>query len=128
VKIYWKRTHAFIAVVWFGSNLFPPDIMTSYLPISQTREYWMIYRGPGFLAVLWFGSTPSPFPPLSHQYSLSYSVFLWVAGRASLQERCGEGVGVEPNDLEKAWPSINHLILSVFVSMETVYQRVFNIL
>jgi hypothetical protein len=31
--------------------------------ILCTREYWMIYRGPGFLAVLWFGSSPTPFPP-----------------------------------------------------------------
>jgi hypothetical protein len=25
-----------------------------------SREYWMIYRGPGFLAVAWFGSSPTP--------------------------------------------------------------------
>ncbi len=24
----------------------------------MSREYWMIYRGPGFLAVIWFGSYP----------------------------------------------------------------------
>ncbi len=28
--------------------------------VPQTRQYWMIYRGPGFLAVLWFGSPPNP--------------------------------------------------------------------
>ncbi len=27
-----------------------------------TREYWMIYRGPGFLAVIWFGSFPTSSP------------------------------------------------------------------
>jgi len=31
---------------------------------TQTREFWIIYRGPGFLAVVWFGSSPPP-PPLS---------------------------------------------------------------
>ncbi len=30
---------------------------------AKTREYWMIYRGPGFLAVVWFGSSSTP----SHQ-------------------------------------------------------------
>ncbi len=35
------------------------------LRISETRDYWIIYRGPGFLAVLWFGSSPTPSnPPL----------------------------------------------------------------
>ncbi len=29
---------------------------------SESREYWMIYRGPGFLAVVWFGSSPTPLP------------------------------------------------------------------
>ncbi len=32
------------------------------LRISETRDYWIIYRGPGFLAVLWFGSSPTPSP------------------------------------------------------------------
>ena len=33
------------------------------LRISETRDYWIIYRGPGFLAVLWFGSYPTPSNP-----------------------------------------------------------------
>ncbi len=36
---------------------------TSTTVDDYTREYWMIYRGPGFLAVVWFGSSPTPFPP-----------------------------------------------------------------
>ncbi len=27
---------------------------------EQTREYWIIYRGPGFLVEVWFGSRPPP--------------------------------------------------------------------
>jgi hypothetical protein len=28
--------------------------------MGQTKEYWMIYRGPGFLDVVDFGSSPAP--------------------------------------------------------------------
>jgi hypothetical protein len=39
------------------------------VPLSQSREYWMIYRRPGFLAVVWFDSShpllPSPVSKLS---------------------------------------------------------------
>ncbi len=33
-----------------------------------TREYWMIYGGPGFLDVAWCGSSPTPFWQLHIQY------------------------------------------------------------
>ncbi len=33
--------------------------------IPQTREYWMIYSGPGCLAVVWFGSSSPPVSRLS---------------------------------------------------------------
>ncbi len=71
---------------------------------SWTREYWMIYKKPGFLAVLWFGSSPTPpphFPPLQWTSCLSFSVFLCV-------------------DSEKAWPCINHSILSELNHWQTV--------
>ncbi len=64
----------------------------------QTREYWMIYRGPGFLAVVWFGSSTIPFPsppPLP-----------------TGEGRRGVGGGAKSNGREKAWPSIHHWILS----------------
>ncbi len=57
-----------------------------------TREYWMIYRGPGFLAVIRL--LPRPFLRLMSASCLSYSVFLWDAGRAYWREK---GVGEEPN-------------------------------
>ncbi len=31
----------------------------------RSREYWMIYRGPGFLAVVWFGSSPTCVSPVA---------------------------------------------------------------
>ncbi len=71
-----------------------------------SREYWMIYRGPGFLAVGWFGSSPTPSPPMQSASCLSFSVFLYVAGEAYRMGGGEEGVG------EKAWPSINHSIFS----------------
>ncbi len=51
-------------------------------PSASSREYWMIYRGPGFLAVVLFGSSPFR--------RLSFSVFLCFAGRAYW--RAGRGV------------------------------------
>jgi hypothetical protein len=54
----------------------------------STRDYWMNGRGPGFLAVVWFSSSSAPYSPASAN-CLSFSVFLWVAGRAYLQESVG---------------------------------------
>jgi hypothetical protein len=57
---------------------------------GATREYWIIYRGPGFFAVVRIGSTPTPSPPpLPSASCLSFSVFLFVAGRAYKRERGG---------------------------------------
>ncbi len=57
-----------------------------------SREYWMIYRGPGFLAVVWIGSSTSPSPkPLPSATCLSFSVFLCDAGRAYRRERGRKG-------------------------------------
>ncbi len=67
----------------------------------------MIYRRPGFLVVLWFGSPPPSHLPSTS--SLSFSVFLWVPGRAYWREWQG---GAKSYDGEKALPSINHSILS----------------
>ncbi len=69
----------------------------------------MIYRGPGFLAVVWF--IP---PPLPSANCLSFSVFLCLAGRAYYRERGGGGErGAKSYNRKKAWPCINHSILSV---------------
>ncbi len=50
-----------------------------------TREYWMIYRGPGFLAVVWFGSSSllPPFPAFCLQV-VSLSQPFWVSPVSSL--------------------------------------------
>ncbi len=50
--------------------------------------------------------------PLPTACCLSFSVFLCIAGRAYLRAR-REGMGKEPNHTtEKAWPSMNSLLLS----------------
>ncbi len=55
-----------------------------------TREYWIIYRGPGFLVIAWNGSslTPSPHSPFS-KLTLSFSVFLCVSPESSLLTKGG---------------------------------------
>ncbi len=58
-----------------------------------SREYWLIYRGPGFLAVVCFGSSP---PPLSCQQLVSLSQSICVF-RSRLLPGGGQGVGEEPN-------------------------------
>ncbi len=62
------------------------------LPQSRdsTREYWMIYRGPGFLAVVWFGSCPIPFPSLP---SVSSTKKTEKKKRQLADERVGRGWG-----------------------------------
>ncbi len=78
----------------------------------ETREYWMIYGGPGFIAVAWIGSSPTPsLPYLPSVSSTSDTQEDWERdGR----ER-GEGVrgrGANSYDGEKAWSSIQHSTLS----------------
>ncbi len=60
----------------------------------ETREYWMVYRGPGFLAVAWFGSSPAPSPLFRQQVvSLSHSSCVSPVDITY----GGDGVGEEPN-------------------------------
>ncbi len=47
------------------------------------------------LAIIWFGSSPTPFPPLPWASSLSFSVFLCVAGRERQLAAGGGGTGAE---------------------------------
>ncbi len=78
-----------------------------------TRKYWMNYRLPGFLAVVWFGSSPHPVP-LFHQQVVSLSQSSCVSP-VELTDGRGRGmVGgwAKSYDGEKAWSSINQLILS----------------
>ncbi len=78
--------------------------------------HWTIYRRPGFLAVVWFGSSPSPFPP-----SLVSKLDRRHTGRLRKRDNLltgkgGDGDGgrgAESYVRKKAWPSINHSILSV---------------
>ncbi len=69
----------------------------------------MIYRGPGFLTVVWFGSSPTPFSreqvvSLSQSFCVSPDELIdgWVDGQGTKSSYDGE----------KAWPSINHSIIS----------------
>jgi hypothetical protein len=72
-------------------NIFSNDYV--YSTHMNSREYWMIYRGPGFLVVVWFGSSaPSTVRKLDRRN----------AGRARKRNNLqtgeeGEGEGEEPN-------------------------------
>ncbi len=95
-----------------------PRKLNKSLPSSCTREYCMIYRGPGFLAVAWFGSSPTPSLPPSLPPSLSISstggTQKTEKGR-QLADKRGWG-GTKSYEGEKMWSSINHLIPSDHVS------------
>ncbi len=46
---------------WEGKNNRNFDRTLMVLRICNSREDWMIFRGPSFLAVVWFGSSPTHF-------------------------------------------------------------------
>ncbi len=56
----------------------------------ETREYWMVYRGPSFLGVAWFAPPPDP-PPFSVS-KLSLFLILPVC-RRSISLMVGTGWG-----------------------------------
>jgi hypothetical protein len=77
-----------------------------YFLYSHTREYWMVYRGPGFLAVIWLLLTPLPLPPLPSATCLP------VCYQSSLLTgEGGERVGKEPKHTTTRMPD-PHSILS----------------
>ncbi len=78
--------------------------------VGIKREYWMIYRGQGFLAVRWFCSFQPLPPPLQSANYLS-SQSSCVSPVEITDGRVGGGA--KSCDDEKAWSSINHLILLV---------------
>jgi hypothetical protein len=81
------------------------------------REYLMYYRVPDFLAILCFGSSTAP-SSLSRQQVVSLFLSLPLCHqRSSLLtgEGGGGGVGAKSYDSEKAWSSINHAILCIYV-------------
>jgi hypothetical protein len=64
-------------------------------PLLPTREYSMIYRGPGFLTVemIWLLPTPPPPPPSSSQQVVSLSQSSCFSRSRFLKEEGGVGVG-----------------------------------
>ncbi len=44
-----------------------------------SREYWMIYLGPGFLAVVWFGFSLTPSPLFRQLVSSPFSQSSWTS-------------------------------------------------
>ncbi len=78
-----KLKVVFMYYVWCRQNLF----------MGYTKEYWVIYRGPGFLAVVWFGSAPTHFHPLFRQQVIFLSQFSCVPPYELNNGRGGEGEG-----------------------------------
>ncbi len=76
------------------------------------REYLMYYRVPGLFAIVCFGSYP-----LSRQQVVSLPQPSRVSP-VELTDRRGRiqvGVGAKSYDGEKAWSSINHALLCIYV-------------
>ncbi len=74
-----------------------------------SREYWIIYRGPGFLAVVWLAPPP---PPLTSISSTGDTYRKTERERQLFDRRVGGGgVGAKSYDSKNAWSSINHKIL-----------------
>jgi hypothetical protein len=82
---------------------------------GHIREYWMIYRRPNFFRgrIIWLLSH-YPLPPLLSATCLSFSVC--VSPIKLTDGKWWEGVGLgaksKSYDGKKAWPSLNHSILS----------------
>jgi hypothetical protein len=74
----------------------------------ETREYWMIYRGPDF-GLVWL-----LLPPLTSASCISVSVFLCVAGRAYWMR---EGAVEEPNHIWRRDSSV------LYKSLDTLWWR-----
>ncbi len=77
-----------------------------------SREYWLIYRGPGFLAVVCLGTSPTFTPPPPHVSNLS----LFLSPLRLLPGGCGRGA--ESYHGVKSWSPVNHSILSDWKSAE----------
>ncbi len=76
----------------------------------QSREYWIIYRGPGCLAIVWFGSSRS----LPSGSCLSLTVFLCIADQAYWRRGRG-GRRAKSYNSENVWSTLAPSILSAFV-------------
>ncbi len=70
-----------------------------------SREYWMIYRGPGFLAIVWFGSSSTPH--LQSVSSTGDTQEYWERETTCLREKGGGegGRGAKLYNHRKAWSS-----------------------
>ncbi len=92
-----------------------------------SREYWIIYRGPGFLAVFWFGHSPRPLPPPAGEQVVSLSQSSCVSPvelTDGIRER--GGVDEEPNhttreslDLYKSFNTLWYLSIPLYGVFET---------
>ncbi len=73
------------------------------LLVFLTKEYWMIYGGPGSLAIVWFGSslTRSPSPPGRRHTGRLKKKYILLTGE-------GGGGGGKLYQGEKACSSITH--------------------
>ncbi len=89
----------------------------------ESREYWMIYRGPGFIDFVYFGSLPTPCP-LSRKQVISLSQSFCVP---PIELTNGRGGGAKSCDGEKACSSFvyNHSTLSAWIYRETMHREKF---
>ncbi len=92
------------------------------LPYMYSREYWMIYRGPGFLAVVFFCSMPMhPSPPLPSVNLTGDTQEDWER-----KTTCWAGVegGAKSSERKKAWSSINRSKISDILTITQFHKKV----
>ncbi len=75
----------------------------------QSESIEWVIEDQAFLRSYYLGHTPLP-----SSSCLSFSVFLWVAGRVFWRERSWWGEWGGAKQYKKVWSPINHLILSAF--------------
>jgi hypothetical protein len=128
----WVRLH----VVGEGTRNIIDCLMLTYPSFTCSdwvfsKQYWMIYRGPGFLSVVWFGSSPtlstllSPLPSVSStgdtQEGWERVTTCWrVSGRVGSRIIPQQGSLVFSKSFKTLW--VFHYQINFTISWE-VYQR-----
>ncbi len=125
--VVWNSFQHFIRGIWRSreahwAHHLPrrlKQFSTSYTGAYGAQVFWSTTE-----STEWFIEVLPPPSPVS-KLSLSFSVFLCVAGRAYTDGRGGGGRGAESCDRKKVWSSINHSILSCLQGPCTVLMNSF---